>query len=206
MPFATPRLRRRRLGLATLGAMLVAAATPALAAAACPVTPTTKAFGMFGDVADYSLASGGSFEDGTTGWALARASVVTGNESFNVRSSADSKSLSIRPDGLVASAWFCVGAEHPTFRFFARRTSGTWGTLNVIVRWTDANGVNRSITVGSLSGDAYTSWRPSPTMALSTVLPLWEPGQTLSTRLVFDPDGSGGDWAIDDVFIDPYSR
>jgi hypothetical protein len=32
------------------------------------------------------------------------------------------------------------------------------------------------------------------------------PGSTLEVKLVFKPEAYGGAWAIDDVFIDPYSR
>ena len=38
---------------------------PAAAQAACPATPTTKAFQAFGDTNDYSLVPNGGFETGT---------------------------------------------------------------------------------------------------------------------------------------------
>ena len=100
----------------------------------------------------------------------------------------------------------CVGVEHPSFRFFARRTSGTWGVLNVKLRWTGSNGQTNDTVVGSLSGDPYKSWLASPSLPLATTLPLWQSGQSLSVRLVFDPEDFGGAWSIDDVYVDPYRR
>ena len=92
------------------------------------------------------------------------------------------------------------------FRFFARRTSGTWGVLNVKLRWTGTNGQTNETVVGSLSGDPYLSWQPSPLLPLATTLPLWQSGQTLNVRLVFDPEDFGGAWTIVDVYVDPYRR
>ena len=107
---------------------------------------------------------------------------------------------------MAVSPAFCVGVEHPNFRFFGRRTSGAWGVLNVKLRWTGADGKTNDTVVGSLSGDPYKSWLPTPKLPLATTLPLWQSGQTTSVRLVFDPEDFGGAWTIDDVYVDPYRR
>jgi hypothetical protein len=179
-------------------------AVPA-AHAACAATPTSKAFAAFGDQADYSLAPGGSFESGTSGWSLNGASVVSGNESFKVRSASDAKSLAINAKGTAVSAPVCVSIVHPTFRFFARRTSGTWGALTVKLRWTDASNVTRETVVGSVNG-SDTAWHPSAVLNLAPNLGIWNGDQAMTVRFVFDPEDYGGAWAIDDVFVDPYSR
>jgi hypothetical protein len=190
-----------------IGAVLIALfALPAFAQAACPTTPTTKAFSKLGDTRDYSPVSNGHFESGTSGWSLTKASVVSGNESYKVRSSTDSKSLSIQPTGLAVSPAFCVGIEHPSFRFFARRTSSSWGVINVKLRWTESNGRTNETVVGSLSGDSYLSWKASDPLPLATTLPLSASGQSLSVRLVFDLEDYGGSFSIDDVYVDPYRR
>jgi hypothetical protein len=176
-----------------------------VAAAACPAQATTQAFKALGDSAAYSLVSSGAFESGTTGWTLSGASVGSGNEPWKVRSSADAKSLTITPTGRVVSPSFCVGVEHPSFRFFARRTTGTWGVLNVRLRWKEAGGATNETTVGSLSA-ADTKWQASPKLALATVLPLWASGMTASAQIVLEPEDFGGGWAVDDVYIDPYTR
>ncbi len=208
MPHAPSILRLPARLSVILGAALVALfALPAAAhAGTCAGTATTKAFKSFGDTADYSIAPNGHFESGTSGWSLTSASVVSGNESFKVRSSADSKSLSIQPKGLAVSPPICVGVQHPSFRFFARRTSGTWGVINAKLRWTDSGGRTNETVVGSISGDPYLSWKPSQSLPLATTLPLWQAGQTLSVRLVFDLEDYGGSFTIDDVYVDPYRR
>src|SRR3954454_12302380 len=190
MPFVKPPLRRAVLAVTT---MLVTAAVPAAAnAAGCPTAPTTKPFSAFGDLADYTLAPAGAFEGGATGWSLSGASVVAGNETYKVHGGADAKSLAIQATGAAVTPAFCVSIAEPSFRFFARRTSGGWGVLNVIVRWTDAGGHSPDTTAGALTGDGYLSWQPSPMLALGRMLPLWQPGSTVPVRLVFDPQNHRG--------------
>lgn len=195
------RLRRWALAASTLLAVLAA---PAAAQAACPITATSTPFQRFGDTAPYSLVPGGHFESGSSGWLLSGASIVSGNETFYLRSKSDKRSLAIQPTGVAVSAPFCVGVEHPTFRFVARRTSGTWATMVVRLRWTGADGVSHDTTVGSVNGTG--AWQPTPIFPLASVLPLWQSGQTLTARLVFDPEDWGGAWAIDDVYVDPRMR
>jgi hypothetical protein len=196
--------QRRGLIAVVASAALTLAIAPA-ANAACAASPTSKVFSSFGDSANYFLAPAGAFESGASGWSLSGSSVVNGNATAKVHGANDSKSLAISATGKAVSPAFCVGIEHPTFRLFARRTSGTWGTLNIKVRTTDARGVVNETVVGSHSA-SDTAWRPTAPIALSTVLPLWNAGQTASVQLVFDPEDFGGAWAIDDVYIDPYSR
>ena len=117
--------------------------------------PTTKAFAAFGDNADYSLAPGGTFESGATGWSLSGSSVGNGNETAKIHGSADAKSLAVSATGKAVSPSFCVGIQHPAFRFFARRTSGTWGVLNVKLRFKGADGVTNETTVGSVSASRH---------------------------------------------------
>ena len=187
--------------------MLSAAAVfvvPAAAQAACPATPTTKAFQAFGDSANYSLAPSGAFEAGSSGWALSGASVKGGSESYKVHGAGDAKSLAVDATGTAVSPVVCVDVTRPTFRFFAKRTSGTWGNLAVKLRWKDNSGGMNDTVVGTIG--TGTSWAASPAMSLSTVLPLWNLDQTASVQLVFDPENYGGSWAIDDVYVDPYGR
>jgi hypothetical protein len=206
-PIAISPRRARGLGLAVLCiAFLMSFASPALAASGCPSSSTSKVFKSFGDTADYSLLSNGAFESGTSGWSLTKSAVTSGNESYKVHGSGDTKSLAIQPTGLVVSPAFCVSIDHPSFRFFARRTSGSWGVLNVKLRWKESSGQVNETVVGSLAGDPFTSWSPTPSLPLGTTLPLWQAGSTLSVQLVLDPEDFGGAWTIDDVYIDPYRR
>jgi hypothetical protein len=207
MPYVIRRPKRlaaRAGALVTVVAAILA--VPAVAsAAACPSAPTTKAFQAFGDNADYSLLSNGAFETGTSGWTLSGASVASGNESYRVHGPSDTKSLVVNPTGTAVSPAFCVSVDHPSFRLFARRTSGSWGNLAVRLRWRDASGTTNETTVGTVDGGSG-SWQVSPSFKLATTLPLWQSGQTLSVQIVFDPEDYGGAFAIDDVYIDPYTK
>ena len=202
-----PRVLRPKGLRATIGSLLSAAALLAAPAAAnaCASTPTSTPFKPFGDAAQYSLVANGAFESGTAGWSLTRASVTGGSETYRVHGAADAKSLAVQPTGVAVSPAFCVDINRPTFRFFARRTSGTWGTLNVRLRWRTADGAVNETTVGALGGSS-TAWQVSPVLNLAATLPLWNGGQNATVQLVFDPEDYGGAWAIDDVYIDPYVR
>jgi hypothetical protein len=205
MPYLIRRPKVRRLVCALAGVTAFATAAPAVASACTVATgPASTAFSQFGDSASYVLAPGGSFESGTPGWTLNGAAIQSGNESFGVGASSDSHSLSISPNGDVISAPICVSIATPTFRFFAERTSGSWAQMNVNVLWTDAAGVSHSTTAGSVQPP--TDWAPTSALNLGSTLPLWQPGSTLSVRLEFDPNQWGGGVAIDDLYIDPYSR
>ena len=66
----------------------------------------------------------------------------------------DAKSLAITATGEAVSPRVCVGVKHPTFRFFARRTSGSWGVLNVKLRWKDGGGHTNETVVGAVAAPA----------------------------------------------------
>jgi hypothetical protein len=207
MPYIKRPGRSISLGLATLCALFAAALLPGIAAADCPSTPVAKAFSRFYDYNDYSLVDNGAFESGTTGWSLSNSWVVSGNESFKVHGSTDSRSLFLKAGtGTAASPWFCASYAHPTFRFFGRRTNNTWGVLYADVRYRDTAGQVHSLNAGALYGDTYTSWQPSRSMALSIMLPVDLVSNTVPVQLVFRTEPEGGDWTIDDVYVDPYSR
>jgi hypothetical protein len=205
LPYVSkPKHPRGRLVGAVLGTVIALFAVPAAAQAACPVAATAKPFKAFGDTANYSLLSNGAFESGTGGWSLSGSSVATGNESFMVGASTDSKSLAISANGRAVSPTFCVSTDHPTFRFFAKRTSGSWGVLNVGLRWSVDGGPTNQTQVGSVT--TGTNWSPTQSFNLSQILGLWDADQVGTAQIVFDPEDYGGSWAIDDVYIDPYTR
>lgn len=198
------RMPIRRSLCALLGSALLGCALPAVAGACTPAAGGVSAFSQFGDTATYSLAPNGSFESGSSGWSLTGASVTSGNESYFLNSDGDSHALSISATGSAVSPPICVDVTTPTFRFVARRTNNSWAQMNVNILWTDSSGATHTTTAGSVSGG--TSWAPSPVMNLGSSLPLWQSGSTLSVRLQFLPANYGGDWQIDDVYIDPYAK
>ncbi len=203
MPYVI-RPRTLRAMPSLLGAVALLLGAPALAQAACPSTPAAEVFQSFSDTAQYSLVPGGAFESGTAGWSLTGASVASGNESYYVHGAHDSKSLAIQPTGVAISPPICVSIANPTFRFFAKRTSGTWGQLAVSLLWQDSTGATNETTVASIGSG--TTWTPTAVLSLAQTLPLWQASQTLTVRFVFAPANYGGAWAIDDVYFDPYAR
>jgi hypothetical protein len=64
--------------------------------------------------------------------------------------------------------------------------------------------VAHSSTAGGFS--ATTNWTPSQPYGLGAMLPLWQPGSTLSVRIQFVPASTGGGLAVDDLEVDPYSK
>jgi hypothetical protein len=199
MPYIIRPRGVRKIAVALFGTALLIGAVPALANAACPKLPVSQALAQFGDNSEYALVSGSSFESGARGWSLTNAEVVSGSGA-----NGGSDSLVVQPNGLAVSPGFCVSSEYPSFRFFARQISGGgFAALNVSLRWTNVFGFPVETPVASLQPNS--EWTLSPVLRLAGALPLWMPGSTLKVRLVFQPIW-GGSWAIDDVYIDPYSR
>jgi hypothetical protein len=185
-------------------------AGPGVAQAACPTAPVSKAFAPFGDGADYSLAPGGGFEGGTSSWTLNGNMITTGNEKYFASSSSDTQSLTIKPGGSVVSPRFCIDESHPTMRLFAKKAAG-FGSLKVQIIYDDLAGITGQVNAGAMvqggpgaNGD-YINWSPSPILKLGSVVPLASSASgEMHVKLRFAADRAAGDWAIDDVFIDPY--
>ena len=169
----------------------------------CP-GPFTQPFQQWGDGADYALAPNGGLEDGADGWRLRDgATVVSGNESFELAGAGDASSLSLPAGSSATSADACVGTLSPTMRFVARNGGDPDSTLRVDVIYRDALGLRWTVTVANLTAGA--DWQPTDrvlVLANITALPLLQ-GGTTDVRFRFTPAGAG-EWQIDDVFVDPY--
>ena len=203
MPYIIRPRRVRNILSAILGSAVLLGAVPAIANAACPKSPSSKLLAALGDTSEYGLLTGSSFESGAGGWSMSNAEVVSGNASYDV--DGGSFAALIKSNGSLVSPEFCVSSEYPTFRFFARELSGgnLLSSLNVSLRFKGILGLTQTVTVGQVKPSG--SWALSPVLRLSSALPLWMPGSTLNVKLVLTPN-FGGNWAVADVFIDPYSR
>jgi hypothetical protein len=202
------RLRRAALGAAAALSASAALSSPASAAGLvktttdCGTPELAQPFAPWGDAHHYKLVDGGDFESGAAGWQLrGGARVVAGNAPSHVNGAGDAFSLS-RPAGSSAtSAPVCVSRDEPTMRFFAARNSGLLSTLAVAVQIQLLTGTWVTLPIGL---DAGGGWNPSPTMGvLANLLPPW--GEQTAVRFVFTPL-LGGNWQIDDVFVDPRMR
>ena len=198
--------------LAALAATAVAAPAASAgilttSAASCADHVFSKPFAKWLDFMNYVPLPGGSFEPGSDAWTLAGgARVVSGNERYYVRSSADARSLAIPRGATVTSPAMCVGLGEPTLRFFARQNSGLLGTasssLAVSVEFETEAGLVATAPIGAAA--ANSGWTPTVPMAVvANLLPLM-PNDSTAVRFKFT--AVSGDWQIDDVYVDPYRR
>jgi hypothetical protein len=202
---------RRALACA-LGAIAVLTVAPSahagvLAASAtdCEAQTLERPFQRWLDPARYVLAPGGTFEAGSEPWALSGGAAVTdGNEPFYIHAAGERSSLSLAPGSSATSPWMCVGIEHPTLRFVARNTGSLLGALRVDVRFEDALGNERMLTIGRVIG--HDRWAPTlPMPVLANLLALL-PGEKTPVAFRFTPEGYRSSWRIDDVYVDPYCK
>jgi hypothetical protein len=167
--------------------------------------PVSQPFLPWLDSASYALVPNGGLESAASGWSLSGgASMVSENEPFYVRDAADGSSLSLPSGATALSDEACVGLFSPTMRFFTRNTGSSSSTLRVDAVFTDAFGQNRSLLIATLSAGA--DWQPTqPVFILANVAALpMRTGGAAHVAFRFSAQGSGGDWQIEDVYIDPY--
>jgi hypothetical protein len=197
-----------RLSVTTLaGIAALAIGAPGASASlvdGCPDADASQPFLPWGDQSMYVLAPDGGFEHGGDVWDLGDgATVVSGNESFQVGGADDSQALAL-PDGSDATtAETCIGVDSPTLRFFVRNDGDPDAGLRVSVIIHTLLG---PLTVPIGTVDGTDSWHPTPPLLLLanlTAIPIVNDG-TAEVRLCFKPVGSGGDWRIDDVYVDPW--
>ncbi|MEA2148599.1 MAG: hypothetical protein QOD69_429 [Solirubrobacteraceae bacterium] len=210
---------RRRLSHRTGAAALVTIAALAAGASAasagvlvatssgCDDQPLSRTFAPWLDPAEYTALAGGDFEgDGAGWWTNGTASIAGENESFHAGGAGDTQSLALPSNSSGISPAICVGLEHPTLRFFAKRQStgplASLSALRVDALVEKEDGVVVPVTIGRVTAGG--GWQPTLPMAIvGNLLPLL-PGE--HTPVAFRFTAMSGDWSIDDVWVDPYSR
>ena len=211
----TPRRLSLRTGAAAAVAIAALAASAATAnagilvasASSCDDQALSKTFLPWLDPADYTPLSGGDFEGDGAGWSTTgNAAIAAGNEPFRVGGAGDSKSLAMAAGSSATSPAICVGITHPTMRFFAKRRStgllASLSTLRVDALTETATGAILTTPVGVVASTG--SWQPTlPLPIVTNLLPLL-PGE--HTPVAFRFTAVGGDWSVDDVWVDPYNR
>jgi hypothetical protein len=173
----------------------------------CPSQALSQPFAPWLDPLFYTPVGGGSMEDGTPGWTLSGAKVAAGNETYFVRSKADTRSLILPRASSAQSRTICVGLDHLTLRFFVKSTapllSSILSTLKVEVLFEDAGGSVRSLPIALVP--LSPRWSPTlPIPVVANLLPLL-PGSQTAVAFRFTPQGPAS-WNIDDVYVDPKSR
>jgi hypothetical protein len=194
----------RKLVLAAVAA-LVAVAFSAGSAQACSYSGAEPVFQPWGDQSSYVLAPNGGFEAGGLGWYLGEgAKVVDGNESFFLNDPADTKSLALPADSTAVSPPICMSIDTPSFRLLARNSGDPASYLKVEATY-PLLGLIRTKTLSTVK--AGPSWAPAQQM--STVLTLSTIVGTLipsAIQIRITPVGSGGNWQVDDLYVDPFAR
>jgi hypothetical protein len=201
----TKRLWRFLAAAALLGALGgTASASAGSPVPGCPDAQLSQPFVRFLDPASYVLAPDGGFESNGADWSLSGASVMSGNESYYLHSTSDGRSLRLPSGSSATSPESCVTMLYPTMRFVARNSGSPLSTLKVEALYTDSLGLLRTTPVALLVGTG--SWQPTLTLPLVTdltALPLVTDG-SFQVRFRFTPQGTSGNWSVDDVYLDPY--
>jgi hypothetical protein len=206
------RLRLVPLGFLPIAATLLLTAASAHAslltvnAPTCPVAPDSQAFLAWGDSAEYFLAPDGDFAHSGAGWALSGgAAAVPGGDGDSLGGNPPSTQSLALPDGSSAtSTQICVGINSPSIRFLARNAGAPSSTLAVTATVDTTLGLNTTIPIATISASG--SWNPTAPLALvANLLPLL-PGNQTPITLTFTPQGQGGNWQIDDLYVDPWTR
>ncbi len=170
----------------------------------CDAAPVSQPFAPWGDPSWYSFLPNGGFEQGSSSWTLGgSAQVVDGNEPFQVNDPNDSSSLALGPSGKATSDPMCVTPDDPTLRLFVQNDGDPGSRLKVQIKFTDLNGNRQTVTVAYLT--AGSDWQPSdlvPVIA-SQLAPVLDAGPT-DVSFRFTSSNDGGDWSIDDVYLDPF--
>ena len=202
-----------RIGIRALCGVVIVAALVATSTAKAGLIGTGSAsycdsrsaqvFSRWGDSAFYASLYNNGFESGSTGWSLGGgAKVVSGNESFDVRSAKDSHSLLLPAGSSATSGTVCFALGDWHMRFFAKNVGSRTGSLRVqVVVPSLLGGLLTVLDGGTISGDG--TWAPSPRLELlvNNVASL------IGTRAVafrFTPVGTGAAYQIDDVYLDPW--
>jgi hypothetical protein len=179
--------------LVVVGALAALALTAASAGAAtCPEQPLAKTFAPWLDPAWYQAAPDGGFEDGGSWTLTGGAAIVDGNQPF-----LDGGSSLELPAGAVATtAPICITVAHPTLRFFARNTGSALAPLTVSAVFRTLLGLQLEVPVGVVLAGAR--WSPSPIVPVVA--------NVLSGEVQFRFRAAGGEWRLDDLYVDPYSK
>lgn len=185
--------------------MLVPAGSAQADTSSCGSANLSQPFLPWGDPAYYGLLPNGGFERQASAWSLdGGAQVVSGNEPFYVRRDGDSWALSLGDSGTAISDPVCANLQSPTLRLFAQNSGSPLSSLEVSVQFTDVLGQLQTVPVALVI--AGSDWRPTtqiPVVVNLLSLPLLSNGGT-DVSFQFTPVGSGGDWTIDDVYLDPF--
>jgi hypothetical protein len=167
----------------------------------CETRVMTQAFKQWGDLNNYFLVSGGTFEDNLfLNWDIKPgATVVAGEQSpWKVNGSKHTKGMRIGYGSKVETLDICVMVDEETIRFFYRSPGVRGAQMRVDVEADSDLGKSTGFWIadGSKAG-----WMVSPAIGIPNVR--GEDGRQ-EIDITFTPIGARATWSIDDVMIDPW--
>ena len=176
----------------------------------CTSPQLVQAFATLGDLRDYVLAPGGSFEDDDLeGWQVRKAGISEEGSPLTVQTAYqdddddNQHSLRVPAGGSALSPAMCVDLNYPIFRFMAKAVSGT-GQLRVEVVYPDAADPSFH-SAASLPAPAGRGWDATGDVELFPERGGVAPGmRRVALRFTsVAVNGTAGTWKIDDVYVDP---
>jgi hypothetical protein len=172
----------------------------------CAAPDLVPAFASLGDMRDYVLAPGGSFEDKKLdGWQVTKSRQDGDHSTLSVPSTRkdDNKhSLKVPAGGSAVSPAMCVDLHYPTMRFMAKAEKGK-GQLEVEVVYPDSN--------NPVFHDASSIAADGKAWGATADVPIYPErgGATPGMRRValrftsVAGDSEAAEWRIDDLYVDP---
>ncbi len=192
--------RKLKLLTMTVPAAIAALFSASLATAAptptCPTVSSSPVFAQWGDLSPYVLSQGGSMED-TKWWK--GATFVADNDPYKL-AGAGKRALRLANGSSATSAWVCQGSSYPTMRFMVRNPGSASAKLDVLM---SVSGVPFTLKLATIT--AGPTWVPSPIISVPTAL-LPDGFNVSGVQVAFVASGTGADFRVDDLFIDPRSR
>lgn len=203
-------LNLSRLARVAAGAAIALAVAAPSASAACSDRPFTQVFSAWDDMALYTLAPNGDFEDGLTGWTVTGdAAVVIDSPGRTAKQTGDRHALELRPGSSATSPPICVGSGYPSSRLFGhtvRRNPASGSTLQVEVLYMErARGGQSAKKLGNVPDELV--WDATRKFSLAQGQLNLMPDSTGNTyiRYRFTPLYKTT-WRIDDLNVDPRLR
>ena len=197
---------RVRTVLLTASAIALAAPVAAHAGALvadapnCDAQNAAQVFSPWADPAWYVLAPGGAAESGA-GWTTsAGATVVAGNEPWQIHGVTDGSALQLAPGATATTATMCIGIENPDLRLFVKGLNGSVSVESIVET---SSGDVVSVPVGVVASSA--AWAPTTVMPITAALLPLLSGDHTPVQFRFTSTGQGA-VTIDDVYVDPFGR
>lgn len=165
---------------------LLATAFFAASAHACSYEQGETVFSSYGDPRSYVLVPGGDFTSGA-GWTLEGSATVA------------SGTLSLPAGSSAVSPPICISKETPFLRSMARDSGVPGAKLQVEVLYEGLEAAQNRV----VAGDKDEAWGPTQPLEQNFGLATLG-GADSSARVRIT--AVGGDWEVDDVYVDPFAR